>query len=406
MILGVTASKDSNPEIPQISQRINAFTIDLVKQQALTKNPPANTILSPQSVFHGMAMNYIASGGQTREQLARIFHFPEDNRELLTDLSSLRTQLRSAAAHRRMECRLANSLWLDETRVTYRKDYLHELRTDQACSVLKFAGKEQAANQINRWVSDQTHGRISKVVSRENFDSRSTPFILDEPAFVSINAVYFKADWGSQFNESETREQPFYLEASKKTGAEMMHQDSWLLYSANQEAKFLEIPYIEHGYSMYIILPREVISIRQLAEHLTSDMVVDLKRRAQPCKVDVLLPKFELKSHLGVKEALLKMGVNSAFDRHGADFDKMIVKTKEADRIYLSEIYQEAWIKVHEKGTEAAAATTTVSFSIGCSVEPHPRPVQFHADHPFLFLIVHNQSHSILFAGWISDPKA
>ena len=34
-----------------------------------------------------------------------------------------------------------------------------------------------------------------------------------------------------------------------------------------------------------------------------------------------------------------------------------------------------------------------------------PPPVEFHADHPFLFAIVHKQSQSILFAGWIANPK-
>jgi len=48
----------------------------------------------------------------------------------------------------------------------------------------------------------------------------------------------------------------------------------------------------------------------------------------------VLLPKFELKSHLGVKDSLSDMGVKSAFDKRTADFDKMIVKKIAAYRIY------------------------------------------------------------------------
>ena len=46
------------------------------------------------------------------------------------------------------------------------------------------------------------------------------------------------------------------------------------------------------------------------------------------------------------------------------------------------------------------------SCSLGCSASPGPTPVEFHADHPFLFMIVHNASRSVLFAGWISDPRA
>jgi serpin B len=85
----------------------------------------------------------------------------------------------------------------------------------------------------------------------------------------------------------------------------------------------------------------------------------------------------------------------------------MIVKKPEAYRVYLSDVFQDAFIEVHEKGTEAAAVTTTVHYSIGCSAgPPPPRRVDFHADHPYLFAIVHNESRSVLFAGWVTDPKS
>jgi serpin B len=98
------------------------------------------------------------------------------------------------------------------------------------------------------------------------------------------------------------------------------------------------------------------------------------------------------------------MGAKRAFDEEKADFDKMIVKKMEAYRIYISEIYHDAWIEVHEEGTQAAAVTTTTHFSIGCSMSPHNLNVDFHADHPFLFAIVDNQSYDILFAGWVAKP--
>ena len=99
------------------------------------------------------------------------------------------------------------------------------------------------------------------------------------------------------------------------------------------------------------------------------------------------------------------MGVKAAFRNQDADFDKMIDKKLEAFRIYVSEIYHDAWIDVNEEGTEAAAATSTVHFSFGCSAPARSMPAEFHADHPFLFMIVHNESRSILLAGWISNPK-
>ncbi len=56
--------------------------------------------------------------------------------------------------------------------------------------------------------------------------------------------------------------------------------------------------------------------------------------------------------------------------------------------------------QVNEKGTEAAAATAFILVeraSIG------PRLPKFTADHPFLFLIRHEGTNSVLFLGSLND---
>jgi serine protease inhibitor len=95
LLLGADHSPQDNLEIPDLSRRINAFTIDLLKNQAASADAPANAIISPQSLFHGMAMSYIASGGDTRKELARALHFPDDNKPLLKELTHLRTKLKT-----------------------------------------------------------------------------------------------------------------------------------------------------------------------------------------------------------------------------------------------------------------------------------------------------------------------
>jgi serpin B len=59
-------------------------------------------------------------------------------------------------------------------------------------------------------------------------------------------------------------------------------------------------------------------------------------------------------------------------------------------------------VDVNEKGTEAAAVTAFPGFS---AYERPEQPVEFRADHPFVFLIWDRRTKSILFLGRLVDPR-
>jgi serpin B len=388
---------------PYLSQRINEFTLRFLKHVA--KHESGNVILSPQSIYHGLAMSYIASGTKTRSELAAAVGFPDDDVQLMSEMSGLRKSMQSDA--KRAEVTLANSAWLDSTHAEFRKDYSGTLESGfgAALHAVTFKDAERVSDTINAWVSENTRGRIRGTVNPGDFASRSSPGVIDEPALVTANAAYFKVDWGSRFEKGGTQKRPFHVDTNRTVNARMMHQSSLLAYAEDATFQFLELPYISDKYSMYVLLPRQVLSAEKMLSLVQSNTVVSLKQAAYRREVDVLFPKFEMRSHCSVKDTLSQMGVKRAFDSGQADFDRMIIKKPEAYRVYLSEIYHDAWVAVDEKGTEAAAATTSIHFSIGCSMPMREMPVDFHADHPFLFFIVHNESRSLLFAGWMVNPN-
>ncbi len=70
--------------------------------------------------------------------------------------------------------------------------------------------------------------------------------------------------------------------------------------------------------------------------------------------------------------------------------------------LFIGVVLHKAFVAVDEEGTEAAAATA-LAMRAGSAVRPQD-PVDFIADHPFLFLIRHNKSNTILFMGRLTDP--
>ena len=114
-------------------------------------------------------------------------------------------------------------------------------------------------------------------------------------------------------------------------------------------------------------------------------------------EVQLFLPRFELKWRFSLKSALSALGMEEAFSPT-ADFSGVDGKHE----LKLSEILHQAYLKVNEEGTEAAAATSAILAPK--SLAPVAEPPVFRADHPFVFLIRENSTRSILFLGRVSNP--
>ncbi len=79
-------------------------------------------------------------------------------------------------------------------------------------------------------------------------------------------------------------------------------------------------------------------------------------------EVDVALPKLTLEptAPMVLGDELNKLGMVQAFDAERADFSGIGVPPDPRKRLYVSQVFHKAFVKVDEKGTEAAAATAVV----------------------------------------------
>ena len=64
---------------------------------------------------------------------------------------------------------------------------------------------------------------------------------------------------------------------------------------------------------------------------------------------------------------------------------------------FVSKMLQKTKIEVNEQGTKAAAVTAAIMLTSMAPMEM--RNVEFHADHPFVYLITDTNSGAILFMG-------
>jgi serpin B len=88
------------------------------------------------------------------------------------------------------------------------------------------------------------------------------------------------------------------------------------------------------------------------------------------------------------------MGI--AFQAGTADFGRI---NPSRDDLHISRVEHKTFIDVHERGTEAAAAT-----AVGMSVTSLPPSITI--DRPFLFAIRERTSGTLLFVGRVGDPAA
>jgi serpin B len=387
---------------------INAFTVDYMKQ--MTADSGNNAVVSGYGIFENVAGVYIASGGQTRSELAKALHFPDSNDVLAEQLQGLRQELEKAGSKPKVKMQIANSMWMDHAHVHFRPEYVANVRKWFGVDVHEaaFVNSRQASDQINSWIAEKTSGRIEKGVSPSDLASRSMPLlgILDEPAIVSVNTTWFKAEWQTRFNKSDTSFYPFHTTANVAKDRLMMHQFPVVPYAEDETFQFVELPYAEGTYSMYVILPREVLTPEEMLGKISPETISGLRDRAFHCRVDVLLPKFEIRTRSMAKDILARMGTSAVWDKRRADLGGMFLEDSHAQHIYLSEIYNDSWIQTDEEGTEAASVTSTINLSFfECSAPMQEMPAVFHADHPFVFMIVHKDSRTVVFSGWVGDPN-
>jgi len=249
-----------------------------------------------------------------------------------------------------------------------------------------------SAATINGWVAEKTNNMITEIVPASAIDAL-TQLIL-------VNAVYFKGDWKNKFDAKRTKNQDFHVSPKETLKVKMMFMEEDFHFGVNRNLKCqaIELPYAGDTLSMFILLPDRTTTLSQLEGKLTSDDLVNIRRKFNMSseEVKVWLPKFRLDEQLSLAESLGGMGMKDLFVDGVADLSGV----DGTHQLYVSSVLHRAVVDVNEEGTESAAATALTMVTMCARFEE----CIFRADHPFLFFIEHKPTRSIVFLGRLVKP--
>jgi serpin B len=374
----------------KLARSSNAFGFDLYQR---LRQKPGNLVVSPVSITTALTMAWAGARGETAAQMRKALHLEGTAGEVTAASGWLARALQDPA--RPVIVRIANQLFGEES---YKLAPAYLKKTAAAfgapVELLDFAkAPEPSRVHINQWIESKTEHRIKDLIPSGG--------VAPDTKLVLVNAIYFLGDWARPFGSGDTKPAPFHLTAVAKKDVPTMHLLDELRIARKDGVTAVQIPYKGEELSMMLLVPDRIDGLAAVESTLDSRTVDGLLSAMQYALVELALPRFDVHPDaLSLGEDLKALGMPLALDRGRADFTGIANPPNPADRLSISKVFHQGFVRVNERGTEAGAATAVALGPTG----PPEAPRRLNADRPFLFLIRDNASGLVLFLGRVSDP--
>jgi serpin B len=341
------------------------------------ENPPEDIFVSPLSLSLALGMAANGAQGQTREAFETAL-----NRSGFTVEETNGYYARMAAhllsADEDTDMRIANSIWTRlgfDVRPTFYE--LNRQYFNSEIGALDFCSP-QAVETINGWCSDNTEGKIDRIIERIG---------VDEVMFL-INAVYFKGLWEKPFDPAQTYQGSFTTLSGAVREVSYMSQTAMFDYFANGTVRCARFPYGNGSFDMMVVMP-ENGTVNDLIAGLDPSDWNGWLKSMRNTELVVAMPRLKMECLYSLNDALASMGLGVAFSDM-ADFGGI----NPDERLRISQVKQKTYVDIDEKGTEAAAVTV-----VGVGVTSVPDITAFIMNRPFLLAITERTTGVILFIG-------
>lgn len=357
------------------------FALDLLRAG---RKEGENVLMSPLSVTLALGMTAMGAEGNTAAEFQRVFGMDQETlggycMALMKDYGDLGGS---------SETNLVNSLWCDPDLAlndafvnTCEKKFDAELFHADLQS-------PDTVEEVNGWVKEATRGMIPQVV--DEFD--------DSAVLALINAVYFKNqflhpfitpvwEWFIDFHNADGT-------VSSPQGMSNGERDE--VYLSHENGQGVVLPYDDGKLGLLLMLPNEGVSLTDYLSTWDGQTVDGLLDGQTERLVALSVPKFKAEWDGELRDMLVALGLEDAFDPGKADFTAM--GSCENGPLYIGQVIHKTAFEVNEKGTEAAAVTV-VEVPCGGIPEMPDDLIVLRFDRPFVYGIVDLETGAPLFLG-------
>lgn len=365
---------------------ISRFSASLLLESVKNEG---NVMISPASIFLALAMTVNGADGKTKADMLKVMADQGVKLEMVNQASRNWISLLTQNSDKTILA-IANSIWFDQN---FQPDqpFLQRNADFFKAGARKLDFRDEASpDVINAWVKEATRGTIPKIVDK----------IPASTVMYLINSVYFKSDWLTPFEQALNRKQTFNTPDGAIT-AEFMNRTGKIGYFSGNGAAGVTLPYENGKFAFFALLPdgqttpREWLAQQEATTLFTT--ITGMMAQKANFTVNLIMPKFEATFEDTLNNELVTLGMGDAFDGGLADFS--LLNAAHSKGLYISEVKHKTFIRVDEKGTEAAAVT---SVAIDESMPSYDKELIL--DRPFIYGIVDLATGLPLFTGILENP--
>lgn len=386
----------------QISEPFHEALSQFAYQSAsLVLSSEADNInYSPLSLYYALALAGCGADGETAAQITNALGIQDQN-ELAEQCRKLYQwidyyeQRQSVLNEKYGEgtydstIQLGTSLWISDRmklKGDYRKLAASHFFAD-SCQV-DFT-KQEAGEQIGRWIAEQTSGLLSPSVQ-----------LPEETMMVILNTLYFYGGWSDTFAVAQTADDSFTKsDGSEVTVSFMNRVDSSGSFKRG-DGYTVSALHTNNDCSMVFLLPDQGHDVE---EYLNTPECLEAALSANydewmSGQVTWKVPKFSYGSSIKMAELLKTMGMGNMFMLEQAEFGKISELP-----LFVSDVIQETHIGIDEKGVEGAAYTMMMLVA-GEAMPNKDQEADMILDRPFIYGIQDNTTGTWLFLGVCRNP--